>query len=211
MGKRSTFQHTRDQRDKAFWLTPAAATQALLDVLPAAVIYAEPCAGQGHLIEALRGAGHRCGWASDAFPSHDTLARTPKIHEADACSVQLPAGIDVAITNPPFGKVMEDIPGEFKKNGTPKQCEVFNWTPTRDAIIDNLSKQVPTWLLLPLDFLGAQSSARFVPWVTEIATIGRVKWIEDSKWGSTDNFCWFQFDQQHPSETVRIHPQKARP
>lgn len=91
MAKRSNFPRT--PQDK--WATPRAAILPLLPQLPAGCHFAEPCAGNGALIDLLEGEGHRCVWASDVAPERDG------IQVADALSLQA-IQADIVITNPPW-------------------------------------------------------------------------------------------------------------
>lgn len=93
MGKRSDFE--RIPRD--FYPTPAAAVLPLLRHLSPRTRYAEPCAGDGALIDHLADHGHVCVWASDIDPKRDD------IHENDAttCGTGLAT---MFITNPPWDR-----------------------------------------------------------------------------------------------------------
>jgi hypothetical protein len=91
MSKRSNFQ--KIERDK--YRTPREAVLPLLAQLPAETIFAEPCAGNGVLIDHLTAAGHKCIWASDIEPER------ADIKPADAmCLTEI--GADMVITNPPW-------------------------------------------------------------------------------------------------------------
>lgn len=92
MGKRSNFE--RVERD--FYPTPVEAVVPLLPHLAPRTLYAEPCAGNGALIDALAAYGHTCCFASDIEP------RADGIHERDARTVN--CGPDLYITNPPWDR-----------------------------------------------------------------------------------------------------------
>ena len=99
MGKRSDFE--RIPRD--FYPTPETAVLPLLPHLAPGTRFAEPCAGDGRLIDHLRRAGHVCEWASDIEPRRDD------IHENDAETCGIGAA-DCYITNPPWDrKVLHPI------------------------------------------------------------------------------------------------------
>ena len=68
MGKRSDFE--RKPRD--FYPTPYEAAKPLIEHLPKHFTFAEPCAGNGALINHLetRGGHGLCMWASDIEPQH---------------------------------------------------------------------------------------------------------------------------------------------
>jgi len=63
------------------------------------------------------------------------------------------------------------------------------------AIITNLSRHLPTWLLFDADWMHTKQSAPFLPWLMAIVSVGRVKWIPDSKMTGKDNCCWYLFNQ----------------
>jgi hypothetical protein len=93
VGKRSSFE--RVPRD--FYPTPLAAVLPLLPHLKPQTRFAEPCAGDGRLIDALTDHGHRCVWACDVEPRRDD------IHENDATSCGKGLA-QVFITNPPWNR-----------------------------------------------------------------------------------------------------------
>lgn len=158
MGKRSDFE--RAPRD--FYPTPAEAVAPLLMHLGRNEVYAEPCAGDGALIDHLTAAGHRCAWACDIEPQrHD-------IHENDATTCGKGAA-EVYITNPPWLRS------------------------TLHDIIINLSDQAPTWLLFDADWIHTRQAAPFLPRLRKVVSVGRVKWIADSKFTGKDNCAWHLF------------------
>lgn len=61
-------------------------------------------------------------------------------------------------------------------------------------IIENLSKQAPTWLLFDADWMHTKQSAPYMRLCRAIVSVGRVKWIPDSKMTGKDNCCWYLFD-----------------
>jgi len=91
MSKRSNFA----PRPKDFWRTPREALAPLLPCLPAGTIFAEPCAGDGALVDLLERAGHKCVWATDMWPARDDIG------QADALMLRN-IGADCFITNPPW-------------------------------------------------------------------------------------------------------------
>jgi hypothetical protein len=79
---------------------------------------------------------------------------------------------EVFITNPPYW-------------GRPKNLH---------PLIENLSDQAPTWLLMSSDWLFNQSSSQLVAKrLRRIVAIGRVKWIPDSPYSGKDNCAWLLF------------------
>jgi hypothetical protein len=91
MSKRSNFA----PRPKDFWRTPREALAPLLPCLPAGTVFAEPCAGDGALVDLLERAGHKCVWATDMWPARDDIG------QADALMLRN-IGADCFITNPPW-------------------------------------------------------------------------------------------------------------
>lgn len=92
MSKRSA-QFERIPKDK--YATPREALLPLLSQLPARTVFAEPCAGNGALIDLLASEGHQCVWASDVAPER------PWIQAIDALNLQV-IDADMVITNPPW-------------------------------------------------------------------------------------------------------------
>lgn len=160
MGKRSSFG--RIERD--FYPTPYEAVVPLLPLLATHTRFAEPCAGNGALINHLQRAGHACVEASDIEPHADgIIARSFfDIEETSA---------DCFITNPPWER----------------------WL--LHSAIEQLSSIAPTWLLFDADWMHTRQSAPFMPFCRKIVSVGRVKWIPDSKMTGKDNCAWYLFDR----------------
>ena len=66
---------------------------------------------------------------------------------------------------------------------------------TLHAIITNLSRHKPTWLLFDADWMHTKQSAPYMEWLRAIVSVGRVKWIPDSPFTGKDNCCWYLFNQ----------------
>lgn len=112
-----------------------------------------------------------CGGASDVEP------RRSDIGEADALRVGVMCWVDLIITNPPWDrKVLHPM-------------------------IEHFSAMRPTWLLFDADWMHTKQSAPFVPWLRKVVSVGRVKWIPDSKHTGKDNCCWYLFDQNASGPT----------
>lgn len=93
MGKRSSFE--RIPRD--FYPSPREAVTPLLPHLAPETRFAEPCAGDGALVDHLTAAGHVCASAYDIEP------RRNDIWQHDALD-RLVRNIDCFITNPPWDR-----------------------------------------------------------------------------------------------------------
>ncbi len=60
-------------------------------------------------------------------------------------------------------------------------------------IIENLSSQANTWLLFDSDWMHTRQSSELIKRCATIVSVGRVKWIPDSKMTGKDNACWYYF------------------
>jgi hypothetical protein len=60
----------------------------------------------------------------------------------------------------------------------------------------------PTWLLLDADWAHTKQAAPFLAHCSDIVAVGRVKWIEGSKYTGKDNCAWHQFDIKHNAGPV---------
>mgnify|MGYP003109204482 FL=1 len=69
-------------------------------------------------------------------------------------------------------------------------------------IIELLSSLAPTWLLFDADWPHTQQSAPYMEYLEKIVSIGRVKWIPDSKMTGKDNCCWYLFDKKNYKQTM---------
>jgi hypothetical protein len=86
MGKRSSFE--RNPLD--FYPTPAAAVPPLIPHLRGVRTFAEPCAGDGALVNHLESHGLRCVYQGDIATGQDALA------------LEQYGDSDVIVTNPPY-------------------------------------------------------------------------------------------------------------
>lgn len=150
--------------ERDLYSTPSPAVVPLLRFLAPGTRFCEPCAGNGALIDHLEAAGHHCVTAWDVAPGRQD------IRTADAREVTLEAGIDCCITNPPWSR------------------------PMLHAIIYNLSRQFPTWLLIDADWKHTRQAAPYMPLLRSIVSVGRVKWIPGSQHTGKDNCAWHLFD-----------------
>ena len=151
--------------------TPEAAVLPLLPHLAPGTSFVEPCAGDGRLVRHLEKHGHRCFDMFDIEPDHED------VDKADALSTFVTAEPgDVCITNPPWDRNI------------------------LHALIEHWRVQMPTWLLFDADWAHTRQSGPFMPCCRAIVSIGRVKWIEDSKMTGKDNCCWYRFEAT-PGET----------
>ena len=50
------------------------------------------------------------------------------------------------------------------------------------------------WLLFDSDWMHTKQSAPYMPWVRDIVSVGRMRWIEGSTMDGKDSVCWYRFD-----------------
>jgi len=60
-------------------------------------------------------------------------------------------------------------------------------------MIDHFRKLKPTWLLFDADWMHTKQAKPYMPYCWKIASVGRVRWIPDSKMDGKDNVCWYLF------------------
>lgn len=154
-----------ERKPRDYYPTPIPAVVPLIPHLSECTWFAEPCAGDHRLVEHLESFGHKCSWASDIEPQSEY------VEHRDVFDVMEPEGADVFITNPPWDRKI------------------------LHPMITHLSDIAPTWLLFDSDWAHTKQSAEFMPRLRKIVSIGRVKWIEDSKMTGKDNCCWYLFDK----------------
>jgi hypothetical protein len=68
-------------------------------------------------------------------------------------------------------------------------------------MIERFSDFCPTWLLFDADWMHTKQSAPFMPRLRKIVSVGRVKWIPDSKMTGKDNCAWYLFDTPNNKPT----------
>ena len=156
----------RVERD--FYPTPLAAVVPLIPHLGDDVAYWEPCAGDGALlahIDKLTLSKAICTAAADIEPADDG------VFKADALLSNPPANSTHIISNPPWDRKI------------------------LHPMIEHFSAMRPTWLLFDADWMHTKQSAPFMPYLRKVVSVGRVKWIPDSKMTGKDNCAWHLFDQ----------------
>jgi hypothetical protein len=150
VAKRSDF--TRRAADAYFTWDPRA-VRALLPHLAPGTQFAEPCAGEGHLVAQLTDAGHVCTHMSDLATGTDALSLGP---------------LGLVITNPPWSRPI-------------LHAMIEHWLPGG------------CWLLFDADWIHTKQSAPYMPFLTDIVSVGRLRWIEGSTMDGKDNCAWFRF------------------
>lgn len=180
MGKRSNGHFDRLPRD--LYDTVPAAVPPLLPYLAPGTEFAEPCAGDGALIDLLTAAGHRCVWATDINPRREDIGMLnamtlPKIGARNVRA-------KVIITNPPWTRSI------------------------LHPLIDRLSAVWPCWLLFDADWPHTQQSADLILRCSRIVPIGRLKWIPGTKHVGKDNSAWYEFLPGH-TDGPHLLPRRA--
>ena len=144
MGKRSNFE--RKPRD--FYPTPIEAVYPLLEHLEENFLFAEPCAGDGALINHLETKGV-CMWASDIEPQAEGIHKNnfSEISEREVLEAEF------IITNPPWDRNM------------------------LHSMIEHFSSLRSTWLLFDADWAHTKQSAPYMNKCAKIVSVGRIKWF----------------------------------
>ena len=144
MGKRSDFE--RKPRD--FYPTPMEAVEPLLEHLPEDFLFAEPCAGNGALIEHLETKGI-CMWASDIEPQAEGIF---KYDYSSVGFIEL-AESEYVITNPPWDRKIVH------------------------PMIEYFAPRIQTWLLFDADWMQTKQSVPYMKMCSKIVSVGRIKWF----------------------------------
>lgn len=110
----------------------------------------------------------------------DILPKREDISRADALTATPERYVDLIITNPPWDRKI------------------------LHPMIERFSGFKPTWLLFDADWMHTKQSAEFSPFLHKVVSVGRVKWIPDSKMTGKDNCAWYLFDQSFPAKTEFI-------
>lgn len=114
----------------------------------------------------------------------DIEPRRADILEADALDGPW-SGVETFITNPPWDrKVLHPL-------------------------IVHLSDVAPTWLLFDADWVHTRQALPFLPRLRRIVSVGRVKWIPDSKMTGKDNCAWHLFDRPSANEAAIFYGRAA--
>lgn len=157
-----------------FYPTPYEAVVPLLGHIEDVEWFAEPCAGDGRLCNHLAYGDKRgVRIASDIDPLAAWIERMPY----DQLTHSMVANCSHIITNPPWDRKI------------------------LHPMIEHFCAMKPTWLLFDADWMHTRQSVRFMPWLVKIVSVGRVKWIPDSKMTGKDNCAWYLFDARHSGPT----------
>lgn len=159
-----------------FYPTPREAVLPLLPHLPPEFSYWEPCAGDGALID------HLADLSGVTYCAASDIEPRCQVPQADALDPQPSSrtAVDYIITNPPWERK------------------------TLHAMIERFATLRPTWLLFDADWMHTKQAAPFMPWLRKVVSVGRVKWIPDSKMTGKDNCAWHLFDANSSGPTVFV-------
>ncbi len=69
--------------------------------------------------------------------------------------------------------------------------------------IENLRRQLPTWLLFDADWAHTVQAKEYLKYCEKIISVGRVKWIAESKHTGKDNAAWYLF-VKYPTVTTFV-------
>lgn len=173
MGKRSNYE----RRPRDFYPTPIAAVEPLIPHLPYTFEYIEPCAGDGRLIDHI---DELTGGAGTLLVATDIEPRRSDILPANALQLEVDQydPETYIITNPPWDRTI------------------------LHPLIEKFMHTCKTWLLFDADWMHTKQSAIYMTYCKKVVSVGRVKWIENSKGQGKDNCCWYLFDieQKGPTE-----------
>lgn len=104
--------------------------------------------------------------------ARDIEPRRDDIERKDALTT-MTGNIDCFITNPPWDRKF------------------------LHPLIAFLSEQAPAWLLFDADWVHTVQATPYLLRLRKIVSVGRVKWIPDSKFTGKDNCCWHLFDARY--------------
>jgi len=187
MGKRSDFK--RNARD--YYTTPLKPVMALAPFLPQEhFTFWEPCAGDGRLIGHIQTSTHGiCTFACDIEPQEsdfniiqcDVLNKNGDVQDDWFMQYQMDTNTpDYIITNPPWGvKLLHPM-------------------------IKKFTMIAPTWLLFYADWAHTKRAAPYLEYCSDIVSVGRVKWIENSPHTGKDNVAWYCFHAE--KKATIFHP-----
>lgn len=168
MGKRSNFE----RRERDFYPTPKEAVIPLLphwiNIIPGVISFVEPCAGDLTLTNNIITLSRR---NVDAF-CFDIKPRAKFVIRKDALTLTKKEveGYDYIVTNPPWDRKI------------------------LHPMIDHFRNLRPTWLLFDADWMHTKQASPYLKFCSKIVSVGRVKWIPDSKTTGKDNCAWYLFN-----------------
>ena len=152
-----------DRIERDYYPTPLEAVKPLISHLPEIFNFIEPCAGDGRLVNHIL-----LNTKSDCIDAYDIEPQSNSIRLGNVFDIPC-VKPDLFITNPPWDRKL------------------------LHPIIEHLSNIAPTWLLFDADWMHTKQSSELIKKCKMIVSVGRVKWIEDSKMTGKDNCAWYLF------------------
>jgi hypothetical protein len=163
MAKRSNFK----RRAADLYRTPAEGWAPLLPHLPPRFRFADPCASNGVMADALRQAGGAPLYLGDTMPARGDVAPQNALTWQPVTRPRRP--LDFIITNPPWSRKI------------------------LHAMILHFTRFAPTWLLFDADWMWTAQSAPFHPMIRRVVHVGRLRWFPGSPHKGKDNCVWYLF------------------
>ncbi len=160
-----------------FYPTPREAVLPLLPHLQHGDMFLEPCAGDGALVTHLEREGLSCKRASDIEPRAEWIDKEDVFDDSLWAYTE---AVDYIITNPPWDRKI------------------------LHPMIVAFSDLLPTWLLFDADWVHTRQSAPFMNRLRKVVSVGRVRWIPDSKMTGKDNCAWYLFDKPSDQPTIFV-------
>lgn len=157
-----------EKKPRDAYFTPIEAVKPLVGLLPP-VTFAEPTAGDGRLASHIEELipGSLCIYALDIEPQAEWVLQG----DARAMTGECVEHCQMIISNPPY-----------------------TWSVLK-PLLDLWIGLLPTLLLLPADMMHNKRFAPYMEKCVWVKSVGRVKWIEDSKTAGMENSCWMLFDK----------------
>jgi hypothetical protein len=75
-------------------------------------------------------------------------------------------------------------------------------------LIIHLSSLAPTWLLLDADWAHTKQAIPYLERCRKIVSVGRVRWIPDSKMTGKDNCAFYLFQSGAASVPIEFYGRK---
>ncbi len=69
------------------------------------------------------------------------------------------------------------------------------------TMIEKFAEQQDTWLLFDADWMHTTQATPYERLCKEVISVGRVKWIVDSKSSGMDNCAWYLFGKDKVGDT----------
>jgi len=102
-------------------------------------------------------------------------------------------------------------PAQFDRLGADAIVTNPPWTrEIMHPLIDLFQRLAPTWLLFDADWAHTKQAADYLDHCSKIVSVGRVKWMPDSKHYGKDNAAWYRFDIRHTGGPQFIGLRKFR-